>query len=96
MAVDTEHGLLVPVIRDADAKSVTRIAVELADLAERARTRKLMPDEMQGATFTISNLGGIGGTGFSPIVNWPEVAILGRVAGADAAGLGRRPSSGPD
>ncbi|HSN54850.1 MAG TPA: 2-oxo acid dehydrogenase subunit E2 [Candidatus Sulfomarinibacteraceae bacterium] len=77
VAVDTEHGLLVPVIRDADRKNITEIAVELDDLAARARARKLKPDEMQGGTFSISNLGGIGGTGFSPIVNWPEVAILG-------------------
>lgn len=77
VAVDTERGLLVPVIRDVDQKSITQIAIELDDLAERARNRKLKLDEMEGATFTISNLGGIGGTGFSPIVNWPEVAILG-------------------
>ena len=77
VAVDTEHGLLVPVIRNADRKNITGIAVELDDLAARARARKLKPDEMQGGTFSISNLGGIGGTGFSPIVNWPEVAILG-------------------
>ncbi len=77
VAVDTERGLLVPVIRDADRKSIAVIARELDDLAERARGRKLLPDEMQGGTFTISNLGGIGGTAFSPIVNWPEVAILG-------------------
>jgi len=77
VAVDTDRGLLVPVIRDADKKNITEIAIELEDLAGRARTRKLKPDEMQGGTFSISNLGGIGGTGFSPIVNWPEVAILG-------------------
>ncbi len=77
VAVDTERGLLVPVIRDADRKSITTLARELDDLATRARSRKITPDEMQGASFTISNLGGIGGTGFSPIVNWPEVAILG-------------------
>jgi len=77
VAVDTERGLLVPVVRDADRKSITEIAVELGDLAARARDRKLQPDEMQGATFTISNLGGIGGTSFTPIVNWPQVAILG-------------------
>lgn len=77
VAVDTERGLLVPVIRDADRKNLTEIAVELDDLATRSRSRKLMPDEMQGGTFSISNLGGIGGTGFSPIINWPEVAILG-------------------
>jgi pyruvate dehydrogenase E2 component (dihydrolipoamide acetyltransferase) len=77
VAVDTERGLLVPVIRDADRKNITEISVELDDLARRARDRKLKPAEMQGASFSISNLGGIGGTGFSPIVNWPEVAILG-------------------
>jgi pyruvate dehydrogenase E2 component (dihydrolipoamide acetyltransferase) len=77
VAVDTERGLLVPVIRDADGKDLTEIAIELDDLARRAREKKLMPDHMQGGTFSISNLGGIGGTGFSPIVNWPEVAILG-------------------
>jgi pyruvate dehydrogenase E2 component (dihydrolipoamide acetyltransferase) len=77
VAVDTERGLLVPVIKNADEKNITEIAVELDDLARRARNRKLKPDEMQGGTFSISNLGGIGGTGFSPIVNWPEVAILG-------------------
>jgi len=77
VAVDTDRGLLVPVIRDANGKNLTEIAVELDDLANRARSKKLKPDEMQGGTFSISNLGGIGGTGFSPIVNWPEVAILG-------------------
>jgi len=77
VAVDTDRGLLVPVIRDADSKNLTEISVKLDDLAARARTRKLKLDEMQGGTFSISNLGGIGGTGFSPIVNWPEVAILG-------------------
>lgn len=77
VAVDTDNGLLVPVIKNAAAKNITEIAVELDDLAARARNRKIKPDEMQGGTFSISNLGGIGGTGFSPIVNWPEVAILG-------------------
>ena len=77
VAVDTDRGLLVPVIRNADRKNITEIAIELDDLASRARNRKLKLDEMQGGTFSISNLGGIGGTGFSPIVNWPEVAILG-------------------
>ena len=77
VAVDTERGLLVPVIRDADTKNLTEISVELDDLAKRARSKKLKLDEMQGGTFSISNLGGIGGTGFTPIVNWPEVAILG-------------------
>ena len=77
VAVDTERGLLVPVVRDADAKNLTEISVALDDLANRARSKRLRPDEMQGGTFSISNLGGIGGTGFTPIVNWPEVAILG-------------------
>jgi pyruvate dehydrogenase E2 component (dihydrolipoamide acetyltransferase) len=77
VAVDTEHGLVVPVLRDVDHKSVHDIGKEMIEIAERARQRKLRPDDMQGASFTISNLGGIGGTGFSPIVNWPQVAILG-------------------
>jgi pyruvate dehydrogenase E2 component (dihydrolipoyllysine-residue acetyltransferase) len=76
-AVDTPNGLLVPVVRDVDKKSIVQIAGELMDLASRARERKLDPKEMQGATFTVTNLGGIGGTAFTPIVNWPEVAILG-------------------
>ena len=74
VAVDTEGGLLVPVIRDVDKKSIAELAQELADVAEQARKGKA---DMQGGTFTITNLGGIGGTGFTPIVNWPEVAILG-------------------
>jgi pyruvate dehydrogenase E2 component (dihydrolipoamide acetyltransferase) len=77
IAVDTEQGLLVPVIRNVDKKSITELAGELTDVAERARQRKLQPDEMRGGCFTITNLGGIGGTAFTPIVNWPEVAILG-------------------
>ncbi len=77
VAVDTERGLLVPVVRDADRKNITEIAAELNDLAERARAKKLAPDEMHGAGFTVSNLGGLGTTYFSPIVNWPEPAILG-------------------
>jgi len=77
VAVDTEHGLVVPVVRDVDHKGVYELAAELAELAERARSRKLMPTDMQGACFTISSLGGIGGTSFTPIVNTPEVAILG-------------------
>jgi pyruvate dehydrogenase E2 component (dihydrolipoamide acetyltransferase) len=77
VAVDTEFGLLVPVIRDVDRKNVVDIAVDLAAVAEKAKARKLTPDEMQGGSFTISNLGGIGGTYFTPIVNTPEVAILG-------------------
>ena len=77
VAVDTPHGLLVPVIRDVDRKGVLRLAEGLQEISQRARERKLSPEEMQGATFSLSNLGGIGGTGFTPIVNWPEVAILG-------------------
>jgi Pyruvate/2-oxoglutarate dehydrogenase complex, dihydrolipoamide acyltransferase (E2) component, and related enzymes len=77
VAVDTPHGLLVPVIRDVDKKGILALAQELQEVSERARARKLSPEEMQGATFSLSNLGGIGGTGFTPIVNWPEVAILG-------------------
>jgi len=77
VAVDTPNGLVVPVIRDCDKKSVLQIAADLTDLANRGRERKLDISEMQGATFTITNLGGIGGVAFTPIVNWPEVAILG-------------------
>ena len=77
VAVDTPRGLLVPVIRDVDVKNVVQVAIELNDMATRARDRKLKPDEMRGSTFTVSNLGGLGTTYFSPIVNWPEVAILG-------------------
>ena len=77
VAVDTDRGLLVPVIRHADEKNITQIAVELNQLAERARERKLTAEDMSGGSITISNLGGIGGTYFTPIVNWPEVAILG-------------------
>ncbi len=77
VAVDTEHGLLVPVIKQADKKNVIELALELGGLAEKARTRKLTPDEMQGGNFSVSNLGGIGGTGFTPIVTPPDIAILG-------------------
>ncbi len=77
VAVDTDRGLLVPVIRDVDKKNIVELAAELAQLSKKARDRKLAPEEMEGGTFTITNLGGIGGTGFSPIVNHPEVAILG-------------------
>lgn len=77
VAVDTERGLLVPVVRDADKKNIFEVAAELARLAEKARARKLSPDEMSGGVFSITNLGGIGGTLFTPIVNAPEVAILG-------------------
>jgi pyruvate dehydrogenase E2 component (dihydrolipoamide acetyltransferase) len=77
IAVDTPHGLAVPVIRDADRKGLWSLAAEVGDLAARARARKLGPDEMGGASMTITNLGAIGGTAFTPIVNPPEVAILG-------------------
>jgi pyruvate/2-oxoglutarate dehydrogenase complex dihydrolipoamide acyltransferase (E2) component len=77
IAVDTPHGLMVPVIRDADRKGLWTIAGEIADLAGRANERKVRPDEMGGASMSITNLGGIGGTAFTPIVNPPEVAILG-------------------
>ncbi len=77
VAVDTDRGLLVPVIRRADQKNIIQIASELAQLSEKARNRKITLDEMQGSTFSVSNLGGIGGTYFTPIVNAPEVAILG-------------------
>jgi len=76
-AADTPNGLLVPVIHDADLKDVMSIAAELGDLSERARAGKLTAEEMQGGTFTVSSLGGIGGTTFTPIINAPEVAILG-------------------
>jgi pyruvate dehydrogenase E2 component (dihydrolipoamide acetyltransferase) len=77
IAVDTSYGLIVPVVRDADQKSIPQLATELSQLSERAREKKLSLEEMAGGVFTITNLGGIGGTGFSPIVNYPEVAILG-------------------
>ena len=77
IAVDTAHGLMVPVIRDVDKKGLWQIAAEITDLATRAQARKVGPDEMGGASMSISNLGGIGGIGFTPIVNPPEVAILG-------------------
>jgi pyruvate dehydrogenase E2 component (dihydrolipoamide acetyltransferase) len=77
VAVDTPEGLVVPVIRDVDRKSVFDLARELAEVSTQARERKLKPDQVRGASFTVSSLGGIGGTFFTPIVNWPEVAILG-------------------
>ena len=77
VAVDTDRGLLVPVIRDVDAKNIIQISVELSQLAEKARSRKISLEEMQGGCFSVSNLGGIGGSFFTPIVNAPEVAILG-------------------
>ena len=76
-AADTPHGLVVPVIRDVDQKNVLKIAEELSQLSSLAREGKLKPTEMQGASFTISSLGGLGGTAFTPIINAPEVAILG-------------------
>ncbi len=77
VAVDTPDGLMVPVVRDVDKKGVFELAGEVSELAEQTRTRKLKPDRLQGASFSISSLGGIGGTAFTPIINAPEVAILG-------------------
>jgi pyruvate dehydrogenase E2 component (dihydrolipoamide acetyltransferase) len=77
MAVDTPNGLVVPVIRDADKKSIWALSDEIRELAAKAKDKKLKPDEMQGAVFTVSSLGNIGGRGFTPIVNTPEVGILG-------------------
>jgi pyruvate dehydrogenase E2 component (dihydrolipoamide acetyltransferase) len=77
IAVDTAHGLMVPVLRDVDRKGLWQVAAEITDLASRAQARKVSSDEMGGASMSISNLGGIGGLGFTPIVNPPEVAILG-------------------
>lgn len=77
VAVDTSQGLLVPVIRDVDQKNIIELSIELSQAAEKARNRKLGLEDMQGGTFSISNLGGIGGTNFAPIINTPEVAILG-------------------
>jgi pyruvate dehydrogenase E2 component (dihydrolipoamide acetyltransferase) len=77
LAIDTDRGLLVPVLKNADKMTVLQISDELAAMAQRARLRKTTIEEMQGGCFTISNLGGIGGTSFTPIINWPEVAVLG-------------------
>jgi pyruvate dehydrogenase E2 component (dihydrolipoamide acetyltransferase) len=77
VAADTDRGLLVPVIRDVEKKNIVELAVELSQLSKKAREKKLTPADMEGGTFTITNLGGIGGVGFTPIVNFPEVAILG-------------------
>jgi pyruvate dehydrogenase E2 component (dihydrolipoamide acetyltransferase) len=82
VAVDTERGLIVPVINNVDKKNITEIAAELAVISDKARKRKITPDDLQGGCFTISNLGGIGGTSFTPIINAPEVAILGVSRGA--------------
>jgi pyruvate dehydrogenase E2 component (dihydrolipoamide acetyltransferase) len=85
IAVDTERGLIVPVIRDVDKKNLLELAVELHRLAERTRERKVSLEEMQGGSFTISNQGGIGGAHFTPIINKPEVAILGMGRGSEKA-----------
>ena len=77
MAVDTPEGLVVPVVKAADTKSIWQLSAEIAELSENARNRKLGMDDLQGGTFSISSLGALGGTGFTPIVNAPEVAILG-------------------
>jgi pyruvate dehydrogenase E2 component (dihydrolipoamide acetyltransferase) len=77
VAVDTDRGLLVPVIRDVDQRGIVELSAELAKASEKARAGKLSLDDMSGGVITITNLGGIGGVGFTPIVNWPEVAILG-------------------
>ena len=77
IAVDTDRGLLVPVVKGVDTKNLVEIAADVTQLAEKARTKKIMPDDLEGGCFTISNLGGIGGVGFTPIVYAPEVAILG-------------------
>ncbi|MEJ2542620.1 MAG: dihydrolipoyllysine-residue acetyltransferase [Calditrichaceae bacterium] len=77
IAADTDRGLLVPVIKNVDQKNIVQISVELTEISKKARDRKLSLDEMQGGNFSISNLGGIGGTAFTPVVNSPEVAILG-------------------
>ncbi|MBR9803080.1 pyruvate dehydrogenase, partial [bacterium] len=81
VAVDTENGLVVPVVKDVDKKSLVQIAADVTELAVKARDRKLGMADMKGANFTITNLGGIGGTAFTPIVSYPEVAILGMSRG---------------
>jgi pyruvate dehydrogenase E2 component (dihydrolipoamide acetyltransferase) len=81
VAVDTDRGLLVPVIRDVESKGIAELAAELAKVSEKARAGKLSLEDMSGGVITITNLGGIGGTSFTPIVNWPEVAILGMSRG---------------
>ena len=97
VAVDTDRGLLVPVLRDVDKKSIIQLAAELNQLAEKARAGKLSLDEMQGGCFTITNLGGIGGTHFTPIVNHPGSGDPRHVALADGAGVeGRRVRAAPD
>ncbi len=90
IAVDTPDGLVVPVIRDCDKKSLLELAVELGEISKKARDKKLGPAEMSGGCFSISSLGGIGGTAFTPIVNAPEVAILGVSKAPDQAGMERQ------
>ena len=92
-AADTPNGLVVPVIKDADTKGLKEIAQDLTELSGKARDGKLSPADMSGATFTISSLGGIGGTSFTPIINAPEVAILGATRVGDQADLERARSS---
>ncbi|MGD8963093.1 MAG: 2-oxo acid dehydrogenase subunit E2, partial [Desulfobacterales bacterium] len=77
VAVNTENGLIVPVIRDVDRKSIRELAIELHDLVQRTRSRKVALEELQGGTFTITNAGAMGGGYFAPIINFPEVAIMG-------------------
>jgi pyruvate dehydrogenase E2 component (dihydrolipoamide acetyltransferase) len=77
LAVDTDRGLLIPVIRNVDQKTIKQLALELTDIADRTRNKKIKPEELEGGTFTISNQGSIGGSNFTPIVYWPQVAILG-------------------
>ena len=95
-AADTPNGLVVPVIRDADQQDIYEIARKLAELAEKARAGKLTRAEMQGGCFTISSLGGIGGTAFTPIINAPEVAILGVSRSRCSRCTGRRVRAAPD
>ncbi len=85
--MDTEAGLIVPVIRDVDKKDLLELSKQLEELAKKARERKIGPEELKGGTFTISNQGGIGGGHFTPIVNKPEVAILGLGRGAVKAAV---------
>ena len=87
IAVDTEAGLIVPVIRNADQKTVFELALEVEELGERARQRKVTREDLQGGSFTVSNQGGIGGVHFTPIINYPEVAILGVGRGREVVGL---------
>ncbi len=87
VAVDTERGLLVPVIRDVDKKNIIELAVELSAISAKARDKKLAAEDMEGGSFTITNLGGVGGTAFTPIINHPEVAILGMSRARDGAAV---------